>query len=180
MHGASNVADRDPRLANVAGLAGQLCAGVADETLGDDIDPTPSSRRFIAMLEAYRSTGGLAPGDFLCRSLQEHQRGDIGHLSRLIVDRRVFVLDWRGDSWIPMFQFDRRDLSCKPAPALVRAELEGLTSGWGLAAWFAQPNALLEGRRPVNLMESDLPHVLHAARCRTAGNGVSQRAFVPA
>jgi len=133
----------------------------------DDIDPAPSSRGFIALLEAYRSTGGLAPANLLCRSLPADRRGDLGHLVRLIVDRRVFVLDWRGESWIPMFQFDDHDLSCKPGPALVRAELEGLTSGWAVATWFAEPNALLEGRRPVNLVASDLPHVLHAARCRS-------------
>ena len=144
------------------------------------IDPVPTSRGFIAMLEAYRSTGGLAPGNFLYGSLQEHQRGDLGHLVRLIVDRRIFVLDWRGDSWIPMFQFDSGDLSCRPAPALVRAELTGLTSGWAVAAWFAEPNALLEGRRPVNLVDSDLPHVLHAARCRTAAVEPQARALAPA
>ncbi len=143
----------------------------AERPRGDDIDPKPSSQGFIAMLEAYRATGGLAPGNFLCQSLQANQRGDLGHLARLIVDRRIFVLDWRGDSWVPMFQFDDHDLSCKPGPALVRAELEGLASGWAVGAWFAEPNALLEGRRPVNLVESDLPHVLHAARCRAAVAG---------
>jgi len=148
--------------------------------MNTDIDSTPSSRGFIAMLEAYRATGGLAPGNFLCRSLQAHQRGDLGHLARLIVDRRVFVLDWRGDSWIPMFQFDGQDLSCKPGPALVRAELEGIASGWAVAAWFAEPNVLLEGRRPVNLVESDLPHVLHAARCRTTVAEAPRRVLVPA
>ena len=131
------------------------------------------------MLEAYRATGGLAPGNFLCQSLQSNQRGDLGHLERLIIDRRIFVLDWRGDSWIPMFQFDDHDLSCKPGPALVRAELGGLDSGWAVAAWFAEPNALLEGRRPVNLVASDLLHVLHAARCRAAVAESPRRALVP-
>jgi hypothetical protein len=155
-------------------------AAAADRALGDDIDPKPSSRGFIAMLEAYRATGGLAPGNFLKQSLQEHQRGDLARLARLIVDRRIFVLDWRGDSWIPMFQFDVHDLSCKAAPALVRAELTGLFSGWAVAAWFAQPNALLEGRRPVNLMESDLAPVLHAARSLAPVAGLPRRALAPA
>jgi len=146
----------------------------------DDIDPTPSSRGFIAMLEAYRTTGGLAPGNFLCRSLQAGQRGDLAHLARLVVDRRVFVLDWRGESWIPMFQFDDQGLSCKPGPAVVRAQLEGLASGWAVAAWFAAPNALLEGRRPAALVESDLPRVLHAARCHAAVPEAWRRSLVPA
>ncbi len=117
------------------------------------------------MLEAFRSTGGLAPGNLLCQSLLDHQRGDLSHLARLIVDRRLFVFDWRGDSWIPMFQFDGHDLTCKPGPARVRAELPGLCSGWAVAAWFAQPNAKLDGCRPVALMDSDLAAVVEAARC---------------
>lgn len=130
-----------------------------------DIESQPSSRGFIAMLEAYRPTGGLAPGNFLHRSLQDHQRGDLSSLARLIAERRIFVLDWRGDSWIPMFQFDSHELACKPGPALVRDELKALSSGWAIAAWFARPNAMLDGCRPVNAMESDLAGVLEAARC---------------
>ena len=138
--------------------------GKLDGVLEEETDSQPSSRGFIALLEAYRATGGMAPANFLLRSLQEHQRGDIGQLARLIVERRIFVLSWRGDSWIPMFQFEGHDLSCKTAPALVRAELTGLDSGWAIANWFAQPNARLDGRRPVNALDSDLAAVLDVAR----------------
>lgn len=130
-----------------------------------DIESLPSSRGFIAMLEAYRPTGGLAPGNFLHRSLEDHQRGDLSRLVRLIADRRIFVVDWRGESWIPMFQFDGHDLACQPGPALVRKELKTLSSGWAIAAWFGRPNAMLDGCRPVNAMASDLAGVLEAARC---------------
>ena len=140
-----------------------------------EMETVPSSRGFIAMLEAYRSTGGLVPGNFLCQSLLEHQRGDLSHLARLIVDRRIFVVDWRGDSWIPMFQFDGQDLTCKPSPALVRAELQGLSSGWAVAAWFAQPNAMLDGCRPVAVMDSDLAGVVEAARCHAPAVETRQR-----
>ncbi len=140
-----------------------------------DIESLPSSRGFIEMLEAYRPTGGLAPGHFLHRSLQDHQRGDLSRLARLIVDRRIFVLDWRGDSWIPMFQFDGNDLACKPGPALVLDELKTLSSGWAVAAWFARPNELLDGCRPVNVMESDLTRVLEAARCQSPAMQARQR-----
>ena len=149
--------------------------GAADLALGDVLHSQPSSRGFIAMLEAYRATGGMAPGNFLCQSLQEHQRGDLGQLAHLIRDRRIFVLDWRGDSWIPMFQFDAGDLSCRTGPALVRAELAGLDSGWAIATWFAQPNAMLDGCRPVNLMDSDLAAVLQAARSHASAVEMSHR-----
>ena len=149
--------------------------GVADLALGDLMDSRPSSRGFIAMLEVYRPTGGMAPGNFLCQSLQEHQRGDLGQLARLIGDRRIFVLDWRGDSWIPMFQFDADDLSYKAGPALVRAELAGLDSGWAIASWFAQPNAQLGGRLPAEVVDLDLGAVVDAARCRAFAPGPESR-----
>jgi hypothetical protein len=145
---------------------GVVTAGGAPEVAGGDALDQPSSRRFIAMLEAYRATGGMAPGNFLCQSLQQHQRGELGQLARLVEDRRLFVLDWRGDSWIPMFQFDADDLSCKAGPALVRAELAGLDSGWAIASWFARPNAQLEGRLPVDIVDLDLGAVVDAARYR--------------
>ena len=176
MHSVRNAVDIRQRLTQAVRPLEERFPSVADHPLDDAIDQMPTSRGFISMLEAYRATGGLAPGNFLCQALQEHQRGDFNHLASLIVDRRIFALDWRGDSWIPMFQFNVEDLSCKPAPAQVRAELEGLASGWTIAAWFAQPNPLLEGRRPVNLIEADLPHVLHAARCRSMspGHGIAR------
>jgi hypothetical protein len=71
--------------------AAMMCA--ADSELGDVMDPQPSSRGFIALLEVYRARGGMAPGNFLCQTLQEHQRGDLGELVGLIGDRRIFVLD---------------------------------------------------------------------------------------
>ena len=159
---------RMPVAAALLGGRVATASGDAEIAAGDDRDQ-PSSRRFIAMLEAYRPTGGMAPGNFLCQSLQEHQRGELGQLARLIGDRRLFVLDWRGDSWIPMFQFDADDLSCKPGPARVRAELGGLDSGWAVASWFARPNAQLEGRTPVEIVDVDLGAVVDAARrCATA------------
>jgi hypothetical protein len=149
--------------------------GVADLALGDVMDPQPSSRGFIAMLEVYRARGGMAPGNFLCQTLQEHQRGDLAQLARLIGDRRIFVLDWQGDLWIPMFQFDADDLSCKTGPALVRAELAGLDSGWAIASWFAQPNTQLGGRLPVDVVDPDLGSVVDAARCRALASELERR-----
>jgi hypothetical protein len=149
--------------------------GVVDLLLGDLMGSQPTSRAFIAMLEAYRATGGMAPGNFLCQSLQEHQRGDLGQLAQLIKYRQIFALDWRGDSWIPMFQFDADDLSCKTGPALVRAELAGLDSGWAIASWFAQPNAQLGGRLPAEVVDLDLGAVVDAARCRAFAPGPESR-----
>jgi len=124
----------------------------------------PSSSGFIAMLKTYRASGGVASGDAVGQLLQDHQRGDYVSLATLIAFGNVFAFEWRGNIWIPMFQLDGRDLSCKPGPGQVRAELPGSSSGWAVAAWFAEPNALLDGRYPVDLMDSNFPAVLDAAR----------------
>ena len=63
-----------------------------------------------------------------------------------------------------MFQFDANDLTLKASAQSVRAELQSLSSGWTLAAWFGGPNARLEGRCPVNVLDSDLDAVVRAAR----------------
>ena len=124
----------------------------------------PSRRGFVAMLEGYRSSGGTVSGNSLGQLLKECQRGTFVQLARLIAQRRVFTFEWHGESWIPMFQFDSADLSCKEGPGQVRNELDHLPSSWAVAAWFALPNALLQGRRPADAIDNDLPGVLAAAR----------------
>ncbi len=63
-----------------------------------------------------------------------------------------------------MFQFELRDLSVKPGPRRVLAELKPVFDDWGLAVWFVQPNSWLQTMRPLDLLDSDLTGVLEAAR----------------
>lgn len=128
------------------------------------IGELPSSAGFAALLGAYRSSGGTARGDDLARLLAEHHRGDYVSLARLIVAGEVFGFQWRQTLWIPMFQFDSRDLCVKPASRQLLAALTPDFSGWALAAWFANRNAWLDGRRPVDLVDCELPGALNAAR----------------
>jgi hypothetical protein len=44
------------------------------------------------------------------------------------------------------------------------AELASAFDGWPLATWFAQHNAWLNDRSPVDLLDSDLADVLDIAR----------------
>ena len=123
-----------------------------------------SDREFAAMRTAYGATGGIARGDDLARLLEDSQRGDFVSLARLIVSGQVFCLDWHHNSWVPMFQFDLRDLSINQGPRRVRAELGNEFDGWSLGAWFARSNSWLNGRRPVDLLDSNLSAVLEASR----------------
>lgn len=130
----------------------------------ESIDTVPSDRDFFEMRAAYQATGGTARGDDLARLLEDHRRGDSVSLARLIVSGEVFGFEWQRLFWVPMFQFELRDLSLKPGPRRVLAELACEFDGWTLAIWFSQPNCWLNERRPVDVLDSNLPAVLGAAR----------------
>lgn len=136
----------------------------AQQLPDEDAGNSPSDRDFAAMRAAYRATGGIARGDDLARLLEDRRCGDGASLARLITCNAVFGFEWRRDFWIPMFQFELRDLSLKSAPRQVLAELCAEFDGWTLATWFAQPNCWLNDLRPVDVLDSDLPAVLEAAR----------------
>lgn len=124
----------------------------------------PNGRSFIALLEAFRATGGTAPGEIVGRLLEEHQVGNAVSLAKLIYTGQAFGFEWRDSLWLPMFQFDANDLTLKTSAQSVRAELPSLWSGWMLASWFAGPNAQLDGRSPADVLDSDPDAVMRTAR----------------
>lgn len=139
------------------------------------VDPKlPSGRGFVALLEAFRATGGTAPGEVVARLLEEHRVGNAVSLAQFIYTGQVFGFEWRESLWIPMFQFDADDLRLKAAVQRVRAALPTQASGWAVASWFAEPNEHLDGCRPVDRLEPDLKAVLQAARATvSAGSAAS-------
>lgn len=126
----------------------------------------PDDRDFAALCTAYRASGGIARGDDLARLLSEHHSGDFVSLAMAILEGDVFAFQWRRTFWVPMFQFDLREVSVKPKPGTRRVltELAGEFDGWALARWFARPHHVLHGARPVDLLDANLPDVLQAAR----------------
>jgi len=124
----------------------------------------PNGRGFVAVLAAFRASGGTARGDVVARLLEDHDAGEAASLATLVHSSQLFGFEWRGSFWIPMFQFNPEDLSLASAAQAVRAELPELWSGWTVAMWFAMRNARLEGHSPVDLLGSDLDAVLHAAQ----------------
>ena len=124
----------------------------------------PSDRDFAAMRAGYRATGGMARGDDLARLLEDMRCGDVSTLARLIASGQVFGFDWHGSFWVPMFQFELRDLTVRPSVRQVQAELAKVFDGWTIAVWFSQRNSWLDEQRPVDLLDTALPAVLHAAR----------------
>jgi len=113
---------------------------------------------------AYRDSGGIARADDIGRMLADHGPGTFISMARLLDDKVIFAFRWNASLWIPMFQFDLSDLSLRVEPGRIRAELGETFDGWALAAWFVEPNEGLAGRRPIDVQDSAIDAVLHAAR----------------
>jgi hypothetical protein len=124
----------------------------------------PSGRGFIALLEAFRATGGTAPGQIVGRLLEDHQVGQAISMAKLVDTGQACGFEWRGSLWMPMFQFDADDLALKAGVQDVRAELPSLWSGWQVATWFASANARLDGHRPADWLDAELEAVVQAAQ----------------
>lgn len=128
------------------------------------VDTNPSSNGFLTLIRAFFGSGGTARAEELERQLQERQRGDYISLARLMASGKVFVFEWRDTFWVPMFQFDPQDFSVKSTFERIRDELTPKLNGWQMAQWFAMPNARLDNRRPVDVLDVDFASVLAAAR----------------
>jgi hypothetical protein len=130
----------------------------------EPFDDRPSDRGFVALLSAYRASGGLACGDDLACWMSARHRGDFASLARQMVAGEIFSFEWNEVFWVPMFQLEPRDLSVRPAPRQVASEFAPDCDGWLLSVWFVRPNSWLGDCAPLDLLASDLPAVLHAAR----------------
>ena len=120
--------------------------------------------QFIALLDAFRPSGGLARTQEALELFTRHCGPDMATVARWMVAREVVCLDWSAQSWMPMFQFDLVNMVPLPQLAPVLAELNPVYSPWALAAWFAQPNPWLDGERPADVLVSNYAGVLDAAR----------------
>ena len=124
----------------------------------------PSEPEFVALCESCRSSGGIVGGDDLARLLEDRHIGDFVSLGRCIASGEVFGFEWRGCTWVPMFQFEPIDLSIRSVLVPVISAFGRGLDGWALAAWFTQPNDLLNKLRPVDVLDSNPSGVLNAAR----------------
>jgi hypothetical protein len=141
---------------------GSGCDGSGHCAAGD-------SRLFAAMGKAYRASGGLVRGDDLVHVMAARRYGDYLSLARQIVAREVLSFDWNDSFWLPMFQFDPRDLSLRPELRELIKRLHTDMDGWNLSVWFAQPNARLRQFAPVDRLSTDLQGVLAAAHADHIG-----------
>lgn len=135
-----------------------------DSRVFNQIGSVPNSAGMGILLAAFRKTGGVVRGDELAMMLEDLKMGDVASLGKAMATGEICSFQWRSAFWIPMFQFDLDNLSFKRGHRKILRELTGVFDGWMLAAWFAQPNSWLGGRKPVDLLGSNLSAVHEAAR----------------
>lgn len=120
--------------------------------------------QFIALLDSYRDCGGLGRASEVVALLNRRSGANLPTLATWIAGGEVMSLEWQSQTWLPLFQFNRLDMTPQPELALIFAELAPVLDAWELASWFAQPNAWLADRTPAAMIVLDLPAVLNASR----------------
>ena len=128
------------------------------------IPESHADHQFVAMLNGYRGSGGLARADEVLKVLKCHSEAHVARLAHWIVKRKVICFEWRSQTWLPWFQFHRFDTTPQPELAPVFTELTPIFDPWELAHWFAQPNPWLADCTPVDTLRLDPAAVLQAAR----------------
>jgi hypothetical protein len=131
--------------------------------------PASWEREFVdaqqaEMFRTYRRTGGLASGDEVTLLLRKRTAQPISLLARWIATQRAVSFTWKGQFLLPLFQFELSDMSVRAAVSAVLDELAGVFDDGELAAWFALPNAWLQGAAPVDVLDVEQAAVLNAAR----------------
>lgn len=117
--------------------------------------------RFLRLLAAYRVSGGLAPGSEIAA---RRPSTGLSALGRAIAVGEVIGLQWAGQHWLPVFQFERGDISVRPPVRVVLTELAELLDEEERIQWFVQPNAWLDDASPLQLLATDFSRVHDAAR----------------
>lgn len=128
------------------------------------VQPNCNDQQFVAALNAFRASGGLAPAEELLVSFNRRGGHGLATLARWIVARQVVSFVWQARTWLPLFQWTPDDMTPRRDLAPVLATLNVALGDWEAVQWFATPNAWLAGCTPVSMVQADLPAVLLAAR----------------
>ena len=121
------------------------------------------SNQFLAMLNAFRRSGGLARAQEVSSRFRSQSAGDVSPLAGWIANRQVISLEWQSRIWMPLFQFNPSGMALRTGLSAVLAELKQIHDDWGVATWFSQPNARLAGGTPADMLAASASQVLNAA-----------------
>jgi len=120
--------------------------------------------QFVAMLDVYRDSGGLAREREVVALSRLCCGPDADTIAGWLADRELMGFNWQSKTWLPLFQFNRLDMTRRPELSQVFAELTPVYDPWELASWFAQANPWLAQRIPADMLYTDPSAVLQAAR----------------
>ena len=123
--------------------------------------PPPDYEKMIGI---YSASGGTTTADNLALLLEKRNKGNFVSLVQHIAMRNIISYEWRSHCWIPLFQFDIRNMDIRQEVCRVTQELSPMFDNGMLAMWFTEPNTWLKGRRPVDWIDSHFSDVLYAAR----------------
>lgn len=130
----------------------------------EELGGFPNQDNFAALALAYQSSGGIFRAEDLVRLAALGNGKDRTELIRSITSGQILSFQWRQSYWVPIFQFEIGGTVQKNCARQVILELTDTFDDWEKVVWFVQPNVWLEGARPLELMERQLPDVMHAAR----------------
>lgn len=123
-----------------------------------------SDQQFIAMLDAYRPSGGLARAQEVASMCQSYGETSIPTLAHWITTRQVISFEWQGKVWLPLFQFKLPGITPQPGLGDALSELVVTHDDWDTANWFSLPNPWLADDTPADRLASAAAEVLNAAR----------------
>ena len=113
-------------------------------------DQPCSDHQFIALLGAYRGNGGLARGQEMLARVDRCQPDRAVDLAKWIVNRKVICFDWQGKMWLPLFQFDKLNMTPLAGLDQVLAQLVPKYDSLAVAKWFAQAHPWLADETPAD------------------------------
>ncbi|HET9977239.1 MAG TPA: antitoxin Xre/MbcA/ParS toxin-binding domain-containing protein [Burkholderiaceae bacterium] len=123
-----------------------------------------SDAAFLALLDAYRASGGVARAAEVAAWVERGPGRGTDLVQRWRADRSVICFAWQATTWLPRFQFARAGLLPDAAVRVALAELRAVFDEAETAQWFATPNSALGGYAPVALIRRQPLTVIRAAR----------------
>lgn len=124
----------------------------------------PEDHLFMALLNGYRSSGGLHRLTTLHGSRQHAWDLDVrDKMPRQVAERRILGIVWNHEVWVPDFQFEVSG-AIKPEATAVFLELVPGHDPSDLGTWFITPSTWLQDDRPIDLLETAPARALAAAR----------------
>ncbi len=76
---------------------------------------------------------------------------------------KIFAIDYRGKQLYPAFQFDNQGKPRKVMAKVIKL-FDEENKGWQLALWFTNPNAVLNGKMPVEIIASQPESIVDAVK----------------